>query len=204
MPVNKNLRTFAPTFITLLKNKKMKKVLFSFAILAVAATMTSCDNKGTKNADAKDSAAVAEAAPAEAADPNTLSTDAFSMKAPEGYEIDGKVEYLQQNHKVSFRSVSGSGINSKIDICHDANIKFETRKADIAKLKAIDPIKVGNVEFQGGWQPDGKSVVLYADLADKGTARVFFPKPSGPKAKDLDDAAIIAQLTELLSGLNFK
>ena len=54
----------------------MKKVLFSFAVLAVAATMTSCDNKGTKNADTQDSAAVAEEAPAETADPNTLSTDA--------------------------------------------------------------------------------------------------------------------------------
>lgn len=166
--------------------------------------MTSCDNKGTKNTDSADSATVAEAVPAEEADPNTLSTDAFSMKAPEGYEIDGKAEYLQKNHKVSFRAISGSGLNSKIDIRHDANIKFETRKSDIAKLTAIDPIKVGNVEFQGGWQPDGKSIVLYADLADKGTASVFFPRPTGPKAKDLDDAAIIAKLTELLSGLNFK
>lgn len=182
----------------------MKKVLFSFAILAAAAMMVSCDNKGTKNTDSADSATVAEAVPAEEADPNTLSTDAFSMKAPEGYEIDGKAEYLQKNHKVSFRAVSGSGLNSKIDIRHDANIKFETRKSDIAKLTAIDPIKVGNVEFQGGWQPDGKSIVLYADLADKGTASVFFPRPTGPKAKDLDDAAIIAKLTELLSGLNFK
>lgn len=44
-------------------------------------------------------------------------------------------------------------------------------------LTAIDPIKVGNVTFEGGWQPDGKSLVMYADLGDKATARVFFPKP---------------------------
>ena len=80
----------------------MKKVLFSFAILAAVATMTSCENKGNKNADSKDSTAVeaTEAAAAEAEDPNTLSTDAFSMKAPEGWVVDGKIDYLKQNNRI--------------------------------------------------------------------------------------------------------
>ena len=67
---------------------------------------------------------------------------------------------------------------------------------------------MGNVEFQGGWQPDGKSIVLYADLGANGTARVFFPKPSNGSIKTEDynpaDDAVIATLTEVLSALKIK
>ena len=38
----------------------MKKVLFSFAIAAVAAVMVSCGNKSAQNAEGQDSTAVAE------------------------------------------------------------------------------------------------------------------------------------------------
>ena len=187
----------------------MKKVLFSFAILAAVATMTSCENKGNKNADSKDSTAVeaTEAAAAEAEDPNTLSTDAFSMKAPEGWVVDGKIDYLKQNNKICFRKDDRKPAY-KIEINWDKTVTFDTRKKDIEKLKAIDPIKVGSVEFQGGWQPDGKSIVLYANLGDKGTARVFFPKPSNGSIKSADynpdDAAVLAKLAEVLGGLNIK
>ena len=185
----------------------MKKVLFSFAILAVAAVMVSCGNKTAQNAEDQDSAAAeeqTEAAAEEAEPEDVLSTDAFSMKAPENFEINGKKDYLEKSHEISFRTKSGVVPSLLIKITHDANIKYETRKSDIAKLTAIDPIKIGNVTFEGGWQPDGKSLVMYADLGDKGTARVFFPKPTGYKADTMDDAAVISKLAELLSGLNFK
>ena len=43
----------------------MKKVLFSFVVLAAAAAMTACGNKNAKNVEGQDSTAVAaeEAAP---------------------------------------------------------------------------------------------------------------------------------------------
>ena len=183
----------------------MKKTIFSFAIAAVAAaTMVSCGNK-TDNAAAGEAAVEGEQATeqvAEEEDANTLSTDAFSMATPEDFEINGKPEYLQKNHEISFRTKAGVTPTYEIKINHDSNITFDARQSDIAKLTAIDPIKVGDVSFQGGWQPDGKSLVLYADLGDKGTARVFLPKPSGLNAPD--DAAVIAKLAELLSTLKFK
>ena len=183
----------------------MKKALFSFAILAVATAMASCGNKSAQNTENQDSTAVVAAAETE--DPNTLSTDAFSMTAPEGWVIDGNRDYLKNNNKVSFRKEDRKPAY-KIDINWDKNITFDTRKKDIEKLKAIDPIKVGNVEFQGGWQPDGKSIVLYADLGANGTARVFFPKPSNGSIKTEDynpaDDAVIATLTEVLSALKIK
>ena len=182
----------------------MKKTIFSFAIAAVAAaTMVSCGNK-TDNAagEATPEGEQATEQVVEEEDANTLSTDAFSMATPEDFEIDGKREYLAENHQIAFRTKAGVVPTYNFKINHDANIKFETRQSDIAKLKAIDPIKVGDVTFQGGWQPDGKSLVLYADLGDKGTARVFLPKPSGMNVPD--DAAVIAKLTELLSALQFK
>ena len=186
----------------------MKKSIFSFAIMAATAVaMVSCGNK-TENAAASEAAADGEQATEQVAeqevqDENTLSTDAFSMSAPEGFELNGKAEYLQKNHEVSFRTKAGVVPTYEIKINHDANITFDARQSDIAKLTAIDPIKVGDVSFQGGWQPDGKSLVLYADLGDKGTARVFFPKPSGTGAP-ADDAAVVAKLAELLSALKFK
>lgn len=186
----------------------MKKTIFSFAIAAVAAVaMVSCGNK-TDNTTGGEAAAEGEQATeqvAEEEDPNTLSTDAFSMSIPNDFEIDGKREYLAENHQIAFRTKAGVVPTYNFKINHDANIKFETRQSDIAKLKAIDPIKVGDVTFQGGWQPDGKSLVLYADLGDKGTARVFLPKPSGAGGEKYnpDDATVIAKLTELLSGLKF-
>ena len=177
----------------------MKKTIFSFAIAAIAAVaMVSCGNK-TDKAAASEATAEGEQATeqvAEQEDANTLSTDAFSMSTPEDFEINGKPEYLQKNHEISFRTKAGVVPTYEIKINHDV------RQSDIAKLNAIDPIKVGDVTFQGGWQPDGKSIVLYADLGDKGTARVFMPKPSGVNAPD--DAAVIAKLTELLSALKFK
>ena len=183
----------------------MKKTIFSFAIAAVAAVaMVSCGNKA-ENASAGEAAAEGEQATeqvAEEEDANTLSTEAFSMSTPEDFEINGKPEYLKKNNEISFRTKSGVVPTYMIKINHDANITFDTRQSDIAKLKAIDPIKVGDVSFQGGWQPDGKSLVLYADLGDKGTARVFLPKASGVNAPD--DAAVIAKLGELLSALKFK
>ena len=182
----------------------MKKTIFSFAIAAVAALMVSCGGK-TENAAGGETTSEGEQATeqvVEEGDANTLSTDAFSMATPEDFEINGKPEYLQKNHEISFRTKAGVTPTYEIKINHDANITFDARQSDIAKLKAIDPIKVGDVSFQGGWQPDGKSIVLYADLGDKGTARVFLPKPSGMNAPD--DAAVIAKLTELLSALKFK
>ena len=187
----------------------MKKTIFSFAIAAVAALMVSCGGKTENNAP--EATAEGEQATeqtteevAEAEDSNTLSTDAFSMATPEEFEFDGKPDYLKQNHQISFRTKPGVVPTYRIRINHDANITFDARQSDIAKLKAIDPIKVGDVSFQGGWQPDGKSIVLYADLGDKGTARVFFPKPSGAGEKyNPDDATVIAKLTELLSALKF-
>ena len=183
----------------------MKKNIFSFAIVAVAALMVSCGGKTDNNAaeEATPEGEQATEQVAEEEDPNTLSTDAFSMAMPEDFEINGKPEYLQKNHEISYRTKAGVVPTYMITINHDANIKFDVRQSDIAKLKAIDPIKVGDVTFQGGWQPDGKSLVLYADLNDKGTARVFFPKPSGSGAPN-DDATVIAKLTELLSTLQFK
>ena len=183
----------------------MKKTIFSFAIAAIAAVaMVSCGNK-TDKAAASEATAEGEQATeqvAEQEDANTLSTDAFSMSTPEDFEINGKPEYLQKNHEISFRTKAGVVPTYEIKINHYSNITFDVRQSDIAKLNAIDPIKVGDVTFQGGWQPDGKSIVLYADLGDKGTARVFMPKPSGVNAPD--DAAVIAKLTELLSSLKFK
>ena len=183
----------------------MKKTIFSFTIAAVAAVaMVSCGNKtdNTGSGKATPEGDQATEQKAEAEDANTLSTDAFSMATPDDFEINGKPEYLQKNHEISFRTKAGVTPTYEIKINHDANITFDTRQSDIAKLKAIDPIKVGDVSFQGGWQPDGKSLVLYADLGDKGTARVFLPKPSGVNAPD--DAAVIAKLAELLSSLKFK
>ena len=183
----------------------MKKTIFNFAIAAITvATMVSCGKK-TDNATAGEATAEGEQATeqvAEAEDENTLSTDAFSMSTPNDFEINGKPEYLKKNHEISFRTKAGVVPTYEIKINHDANITFDARQSDIAKLTAIDPIKVGDVTFQGGWQPDGKSLVLYADLGDKGTARVFLPKPSGLNAPD--DAGVIAKLTELLSALKFK
>ena len=183
----------------------MKKVLFSFAIIAVATAMASCGNKSTQSTDTQDSTTVVAADEPE--DPNTLITDAFSMTAPEGWVIDGNRDYLKNNNKVSFRKEDRKPAY-KIDINWDKTVTFDTRKNDIEKLKAIDPIKVGNIEFQGGWQPDGKSIVLYADLGANGTARVFFPKPSNGSIKtedyNPDDATVIAKLAEVLSALNFK
>ena len=182
----------------------MKKTIFSFAIAAVAVvTMVSCGNKTDNTAgEATPEGEQAAEQVVEEVDANTLSTDAFSMATPEDFEINGKPEYLQKNHEISFRTKAGVTPTYVIKINHDANITFDARQSDIAKLTAIDPIKVGDVSFQGGWQPDGKSLVLYADLGDKGTARVFLPKPSGMNAPD--DAAVIAKLTELLSALKFK
>ncbi len=182
----------------------MKKTIFSFAMAAVAVvTMVSCGNKTDNTAgEATPEGEQAAEQVVEEVDANTLSTDAFSMATPEDFEINGKPEYLQKNHEISFRTKAGVTPTYVIKINHDANITFDARQSDIAKLTAIDPIKVGDVSFQGGWQPDGKSLVLYADLGDKGTARVFLPKPSGMNAPD--DAAVIAKLTELLSALKFK
>ena len=183
----------------------MKKTFFSFALAAVAALMVSCGGKTENAAAGGEAAAEGEQATeqkAEVEDENTLSTDAFSMSTPTDFQINGKPEYLQKNHEISFITKPGVVPTYQIKINHDSNIKFDARQSDIAKLKVIDPIKVGDVSFQGGWQPDGKSIVLYADLGDKGTARVFMPKPSGTGAPD--DAAVIAKLTELLSSLKFK
>ena len=185
----------------------MKKTIFSFAIAAVAAaTMVSCGNKTDNAGEATPEGEQATEQVVEEEDPNTLSTDAFSMATPEDFEIDGNRDYLAKNHQIAFRTKAGVVPTYNFKINHDANIKFETRQSDIAKLKAIDPIKVGDVTFQGGWQPDGKSLVLYADLGDKGTARVFLPKPSGAGGEKYnpDDATVIAKLTELLSALKFK
>ena len=129
----------------------MKKTIFSFAIAAVAALMVSCGGK-TENAAGGETTSEGEQATeqvVEEEDANTLSTDAFSMATPEDFEINGKPEYLQKNHEISFRTKAGVTPTYEIKINHDANITFDARQSDIAKLKAIDPIKVGDVSFQG-------------------------------------------------------
>ena len=68
----------------------MKKVLFSFAIAAVAATMVSCGNKSAQNAEGQDSTAVAEEQTEAAAE----ETDPIKKEYPnlqfEPLKIDGK------------------------------------------------------------------------------------------------------------------
>ena len=68
----------------------MKKVLFSFAILAVAAVMVSCGNKSAQNAEGQDSTAVAEEQTEAAAE----DTDPIKKEYPnlqfEPLKIDGK------------------------------------------------------------------------------------------------------------------
>ena len=192
----------------------MKKTIFSFAIAAVVAVgMASCGSKSNNAAAGGEATAEGEQATeqnaeqaAEEDDPNTLSTDAFSMSTPEDFEIEGKPEYLKKTSKIAFRTKSGVVPTYHFTLEHHSGIKFSARQSSIANLKAIDPIKVGDVTFQGGWQPDGKSLILYADLGDKGTAQVFFPKPSGAGGEKYnpDDATVIAKLTELLSAVKFK
>ncbi len=68
----------------------MKKVLFSFAIAAVAAVMVSCGNKSAQNAEGQDSTAVAEEQTETAAE----ETDPIKKEYPdllfEPLKIDGK------------------------------------------------------------------------------------------------------------------
>ena len=68
----------------------MKKVLFSFAIAAVAAVMVSCGNKSAQNAEGQDSTAVAEEQTEAAAE----DTDPIKKEYPnlqfEPLKIDGK------------------------------------------------------------------------------------------------------------------
>ena len=68
----------------------MKKVLFSFAIAAVAAVMVSCGNKSAQNAEGQDSTAVAE----EQTEQKAEETDPIKKEYPnlqfEPLKIDGK------------------------------------------------------------------------------------------------------------------
>ena len=68
----------------------MKKVLFSFAILAVAATMVSCGNKSAQNAEGQDSAAVEGEATTEAAAAKIAPMGSFDY--PEGTAFENADE----------------------------------------------------------------------------------------------------------------
>ena len=183
----------------------MKKTIFSFAIVAIVAVttiaMTSCRNKANKAVDGETTEQVAEEE-----DSNALSTDVFSMSIPEDFEINGNPDTLKKNKQICICTKTGVVPAYEFKILHQPDITFDARQSDIAKLKTIAPIKLSNVTFQGGWQPDGKSLVLYADLGENGTAQIFMPKPSGAGGEkyDLDDAAIVDKLYDLLSCLKFK
>lgn len=187
----------------------MKKTFFSFAMaMVIALGMASCGNKADK-AEGGDQATEGEKATEQAAaqdDPNTLSTDAFSMPIPEDFELNGKLEYQKKSGQIAIRTKSGVVPTYNFKIEYHPDIKYSARESQVAALKAIDPITVGNVTFKGGWNPDGKHIFLYADLGDKGTAQVDMPKPSGAGGEKYnpDDATVIAKLKELLSTLKFK
>lgn len=99
----------------------MKKVLFSFAILAVAATMAACGNKSAQNAESQESAVVAGQQPVEAATAaiaKTIDKGAYSLGLPEGWSVlsEGDTEcfvYKGDGSKPS-EAIDGQWVSLKI------------------------------------------------------------------------------------------
>lgn len=81
----------------------MKKVLFSFAIAAVAVAFVSCGNKTAQNAEGQDSTAVAEeqteqkaeaaAAPAEKPEPKQFECNYYTCTLPAGRKVELEDQY---------------------------------------------------------------------------------------------------------------
>ena len=78
----------------------MKKVLFSFAVAVLAATMVSCGNKTAQNAEGQDSAAAEEQTEQKAEEPQQevkiedqteISSDIYTIKVPEGWKARSRM-----------------------------------------------------------------------------------------------------------------
>lgn len=164
----------------------MKKTFFSFAMaMVIALGMASCGNKADK-AEGGDQATEGEKATEQAAaqdDPNTLSTDAFSMPIPEDFELNGKLEYQKKSGQIAIRTKSGVVPTYNFKIEYHPDIKYSARESQVAALKAIDPITVGNVTFKGGWNPDASISSSMPTLAIRVRRRWICPNPAVPAAR---------------------
>ena len=159
----------------------MKKVLFSFAIAAVAVAFVSCGNKSAQNAEGQEAEAVEEVKG------QVVEMEDFTIVIPEGWEIDPneKTQYLY----VKVPKADGTGVQGRMQIHADPK---ETAKAaevcarDIKNSvkwdnpwEAKDDIKIGNITwsaiFMGAHGSYGDCWNIKTDLPTKGIVFVNCP-----------------------------
>ena len=159
----------------------MKKVLFSFAIAAVAVAFVSCGNKTANGAEGGEEAA------AEEVKGQVVEMEAFSVVIPEGWEANPneKTQYLY----VKVPKADGTGVQGKMEF--HANPKENVSAAEVCARdikstakwdnpwEAKDDIKTGEITwstiFMAAHGSYGDCWNVKTDLPTKGILFVNCP-----------------------------
>ncbi|MBR4921030.1 MAG: hypothetical protein IKZ62_06935 [Prevotella sp.] len=189
----------------------MKKVLFSFAVAVLAATMVSCGNKTAQNAEGQDSAAAEEQTEQKAEEPQQevkiedqteISSDIYTIKVPEGWKARSRMvsnSCVLGLKEPPFTTASPNYV-SYIDL---DRYKAEREKEG---SKAIDNITVNGREYVV-FENENKNGSLYLGAAtpmEKGTFQVKLSTGAHKLTKEEAKAAITANLKTILENVSFK
>lgn len=155
----------------------MKKALFSFAILAVAAVMVSCGNKTAQNAEGQDSAVAEEQTEAAAEEvSNDYDCDYFSVTGLEGWNLKPGSGSLRMEKDGASITVSNSTIS--FDKLQENYTKSHEKQADMT---------VGDITWLVYANESSKLYCLMTDLASEPEkammVKTFKVKPDDPDLK---------------------
>ena len=177
----------------------MKKVLFSFAILAATAMMVACGNKSQQNTEEQDTAAVAEEQPSETASVaivKTIDKDAYSIGLPEGWSAMSQGDtqcmvYKGSDAKPS-EALNGTWVSMEISPSEDKTIE-EGIKEMIEEMgaKQLDDVTIGGTTYkQCSYVEDGvESRILVSGTDNLVSFMMAHTTPDDPEVQ-----AIISSL----------
>ena len=141
----------------------MKKVLFSFAVAAVAAVMVSCGNKSAQTAEAQEAEATDQAAEAPAeeateADPNTYEMEFFTYKMTETFKESSKPSY----GKVYIKTQHQPNINISIAGSKKGDIASWSKEQENDKMTADKDVTANGKTYKTFYKEGSAGYVLRA------------------------------------------
>ena len=188
----------------------MKKVFFSFAVIAVAAVIVSCGNKSAQGAEAQEAEATEQAAEVSAEeaaevsteDPNLASFDAFTFTLnPDAWKFNG----TPNGNKANLMTTSKPNCQASVE---QSTMKMETWEKINNKdgKDSGDDISAAGRTFKTTYKENGTGAILLAvtqidpnnEKSGLVVAKVQCNTADGGKTLAYD------KMNEILSAIKFK
>lgn len=174
----------------------MKKAIFSFAILAVAAMIASCGQKAQQNAEIQDSTAVVGEQTEEAVLATTIDQASYSLGLPEGWAImsqdDMECFVYKGNAAKPSEAINGTFLSLKIGPSEgktlDNTIEEMVKEMGV---KLLDDVTIGGTTYKqcSYTEDDVESRILMA-----GTDKMVSIMMARTTPDDADVQAIVNSL----------